>query len=236
MNYVITYWVPPGTSEARKDTLRLYFDLQRETKARFGGHQTIVTNIDYRGAVPFLQPTGFLPQHGIIAKWIGLGQMIHRGMKFPIMMHDHDVFIRASIAHDPDAICSAYAKDGYISDQIVLIPEKCKNDVINYVNRLLQFTFHGTCRSGYGCEVRHEGRYSSESIQINMNPKPFATTPMKSCINIRDLVSFDIKNRHSLDPGNSDCNPIPDDAQAVHGHLNRGKASQLLMAWLNRKE
>jgi hypothetical protein len=181
-----------------------------------------------------LQPPGFLPQYGIIAKWLGLGQMINSGLEFPIMMHDHDVFVRAPIACDMKAICSVYAENGYISDQIVIIPERCKNDVMNYVNRLLLFDFQGGFRNGFGSEVRHEGRYSSEAVQINMNPKPFATTPTKSCITMRDLVSFDIKGIHSLDRGNSDCNPIPDDAQAVHGHLNRGEATVCLMEWLNR--
>jgi hypothetical protein len=55
-----------------------------------------------------------------------------------------------------------------------------------------------------------------------MNPRPFATTPMKSWINIRDLVSFDIKNIHSLDPGRSDCDPIPDDVQTTEIQFFQG--------------
>lgn len=170
MNYVITYWVPPGTSQTRKNALRGYFDLQRQTKTRFGDCQTIVSNLDYRDAIPFIQPEGFQPEHGIIAKWLGLGQIIDSGIEFPVMMHDHDVFVRSPIAHDEEAICSAFAGSEYISDQIVIIPEKCREAVVDYINRLKLFNFQGGLRSGYGCEVRHEGRYSSETIQVNMNP------------------------------------------------------------------
>ncbi len=234
MNYVVTYWVPPDTSEARKKALCMYFDLQRKTKERFGCHQTIVTNVDYPHAVPLVLPPGFLPRHGILAKWFGLGQMIDSGMRCPIMMHDHDVFIRAPIAYDMEAMYSAYARDGYVSDQIIIIPPMRKNDVMNYINRLRSFTFQGGFRNGYGCEIRHEGRYSSEIVQVKMQPRPFANTPAKPTITLQDVVSFDIQDTHSLDRGTADCPPISDEVQAVHAHLNRGEVTASLMEWLNR--
>lgn len=235
MNYVITYYVPPDTSPARLDALREYFDLQRMTKRRFGRNQTIVTNMQFDGAVSFREPDGFMPEHGILAKWLGLGQMIREGMKFPITMHDHDLFLRDEIGADDVAIRHAFGASDYISDQIVIIPESRRDDVMAYVERLERFDYRATSRANdiYGSGVRHEGRWSSEGVQLNMRPRPFADVPHKAGIKLRDLVSFHIKGVHSLDEGGEcDCGNIPEDIECVHVHLGRGSATGKFFRWL----
>ena len=235
MNYVVSYWVSPDTREERKDALRIYFDLQRYTKAQFGAEQLIVTNLDYPGAIPLQLPAGFRREFGMFAKFLGLGQLIRDGLEFPITVHDHDMFVRDALQHDDSAIICASGGDAYFSDQIVIFPEISRAALMDFIERLEDVESHPPLlHSGYGSEIRHEGMYSTESIHCNMQPRPFADIPIKVDIPYRDLVSFDIQGHHSLDPAECECGPIPDDVLAVHGHLNKGPATDQLVNWLTR--
>ena len=232
MNYLLSYWIPPDASDERKDALRTYFDLQCHLKRQFGAEQIIVTNLDYAGAIRFQEPPGFSYQYGMFAKPFGLGQMVDSGLEFPITLHDHDMFIRQPLAANQHAIRCSSGSDQHFSDQLVIYPELSKHALTTYVDKLKRFDFPKGLHSGYGTEVRHEQMYSTEVTLNHMNPHPFADIAIDVSIPFRDLVTFDILDQHSLDAGFSECNFIPPDVQAVHGHLNKGPATDALIDWL----
>jgi hypothetical protein len=234
MNYLLSYWISPDSSDERKDALRTYFDLQCYLKQQFGAKQTIVTNLDYAGAIPLQEPPGFSYKYGMFAKHFGLGQMIRNGLEFPIAVHDHDMFIRQPLAANQHAIrCSSGGGD-YFSDQLVIYPELSKHAVVRYIDKLESFDFPTGLHSGYGTEVRHEKMYSTEVTQHYMEPRPFTGIDIDVSIPFRDLVTFDILEQHSLDAGVSECKPIPMEVEAVHGHLNKGPATDALIGWLSQ--
>lgn len=233
MNYVISYWVPPDMSEQRRAQLKAYFDLQRFAKSRFGAEQLIVTNLDYPGAIPFVEPPGFRREYGLFAMYFGLKQLIEQGLDFPITVHDHDLFIRAPMPEHATAIqCVGSEGKGTFSEQIVVFPACSQNALMDYIDYLAEFTFFKHKRNDYGTDVRHDNMYSSESAMSNLHPPPFANFNILSNIRHCDLVSFDIQGHHSLDPAYCESEPIAADTQAVHGHLNKGPASDALLEWL----
>ena len=234
MNYLLSYWIPPDASDQRKDALRTYFDLQCYLKRQFGAEQIIVTNLDYAGAIAFEEPPGFSYEYGMFAKTFGVGQMIRNGLEFPITVHDHDMFIRQPLTANQHAIRCSSGGEAHFSDQLVIYPELSKQALTNYVDRLMSFDFPKGRQSGYGAEVRHESMYSSEITQAYMQPKPFADIAIDVSIPFRDLVTFDILDQNSLDAGISQCKPIPMEVQAVHGHLNKGPATDALIEWMSQ--
>lgn len=232
MNYVISYWVPPGTSEQRKDYLRRYFDLQCYTKAQFGAVQSIITNLDYEGAIAFPNPRKISKEYGLFSRYFGLGQLIRDGLKFPIAVHDHDTFIRGPLVASDSAILCASKTEYNFSEQLVIYPKVSRKALLACINRFENYDFHKALHIGNGTEVRHEQMYSPEAALANMRPPPFDGIPIEDSLSLRDLVSFDILGHHSLDAEECECNPIPDSVQAVHGHLNKGPATEALVDWL----
>lgn len=236
MNYVISFWLPPDAGPVRESALRAYFDLQRASKARFGANQLIVTNIDYENAIAFDAPPGFSREYGLLAKYFGLGQIIEAGYEFPIAMHDHDTFIRARLPHDPEAILCGSAPLGQFSEQCVVFPESSKAALVNYIAQLQTFDFPKMERPGSAARGRHQGMYSTEAVKGLMQPDPFAGLTLRPVLRVHDMVSFDIGGQNSLDSGCCEARPIRRGTQAVHGHINKGPASQLLMDWLDDRE
>ena len=232
MNYVISYWLSPDSSPERERELRRYFDLQCYTKEQFGARQLIVTNIDYPGAIPFVEPPGFSREYAFFAKQFGVAQLIDSGFEFPFAVHDHDMFIRNPLPASESAILCSSKSGHCFSDQLVIYPQISKEALLGYVNLLKTFDFDKGVQTGYGCETRHEKMYSSEVTLARIKPNPFIDIPVEIAISFRDLVSFDILDHHSLDPADCECNPVPDDVQAVHGHLNKGPATDALIKWL----
>jgi hypothetical protein len=232
MNYVISYWVPPDTSEQRKEYLRRYFDLQCYTKTQFGASQTIITNLDYEGAIAFPEPEKMIEEYGLFARYFGLGQLIQDGLEFPIAVHDHDTFIRAPLVASDSAILCASKNEYNFSEQLVVYPEISRMPLSALINKFQNYDFHKALSCGYGTEARHEQMYNPEEALANMRPLPFEGIPIESSISLRDLVSFDILGHHSLDAQECECKPIPDSVQAVHGHLNKGAATEALIDWL----
>ena len=235
LNYVICYWVAPETSDARRKSLVRYFDLQRHTKSNFGAEQIIVTNLDYPGAIPFVEPPGFKREHALFAVYFGLGQLIDEGLSLPVVLHDHDVFLRAPVKAVDDAIqCIGRSPGGSFSEQLLVFPELSKNALKDYITHLKTFEFCTGQRLDHGADVRHDGMFSSEYTLANTKPSPFDGIPIEASIELRDLVSFDIGAHHSLDAAYCECNTISDNAQAVHGHLNKGPATDALLKWLTQ--
>lgn len=100
MNYLIAYWLEPGSSREQENALRTYFDLQTYSKHLFGAEQIIITNIDYDGAIALELPPAFTREHALQVKYLALQQLLSLGYELPICMHDHDLFIKAPIATD----------------------------------------------------------------------------------------------------------------------------------------
>lgn len=232
MNYVTSYWIPPDAPDHRKDSLQTYFDLQRYTKQQFGADQIIVTNLDYPGALPFIEPPGFKREYGMFAKLFGIGQLIDQGLEFPIVVHDHDMFVREGLPHSETAILCASMEGHRYSDQLAVYPEVSRNALTGFIDHLKTFEFVKKFHHGYGSEARHEKMYSTEMTLGNTKPNPFADIPIEIAISFRDLVSFDILEHHSLDSSHCECDLIPPEVQAVHGHLNKGPATEALVDWL----
>lgn len=232
MNYVICYWAPPDLSPRREQALRRYFDLQRYTKAQFGAEQLIVTNLNYPGAIEFIEPPGFKREHALFARYFGLGQLFDQGLGFPLCVHDHDAFINRPMHARGHIQCLAMTPNGTFSEQFVIYPEAAKQALQAYIERLKQFQFGTLQRRELGAAVRHEGMYSSEFTLATLTENPFQGMPVQASISHRDLVSFDIQGHHSLDTAYCECNPINADTQVVHGHINKGPASDALFEWL----
>ena len=232
MNYLLSYWIPSDASDQRKEALRTYFDLQCYLKRQFGAKQIIVTNLDYAGAIRFEEPPGFSYEYGMFTKFFGLGQIIRDGFDFPITVHDHDMFIRQPLIANEQAIVCSSSGDHHFSDQLVIYPELSRLALEKFIDKLSSFDFFKGLQSGYGTAVRHERMYSSEITLANMQPNPFAGIPIDASITYRDLVSHHIVGQHSLDVGTSECEPIPAEVQAVHGHLNKGPATDALIDWM----
>ncbi|RBP49776.1 hypothetical protein [Arenicella xantha] len=232
MNYVVSYWAPDDMASDRRDALRRYFDLQHYTKTRFGGHQIILTNIDYPSAIQLQVPTKFSKPYAMFAKYLGLGQMVRAGLEFPIALHDHDMFIRTQLPVNDTAIQCCSGSGSTFSDQLVVFPECSKDKLMAFIERLESFDFPLGFNAGYGCEVRHEEMFSTEVAAALMDPPPFAGMRIEVNIPFRDIVSFDILEHHSLDVAQCECQPISSDAVAVHAHINKGPATDALIDWL----
>lgn len=232
MHYLIAYWLEPGSPPAREQALRTYFDLQCHTKRLFDAQQLIVTNIDYPGAIPLILPDGFKREHAIHVKFFALHQILQNGYELPICMHDHDMFLTAAINCDDGAIHCTSAPQGKFSDQLVAFPEQSQEALRVFLEALNRFDCYFGMHTGWGSEARHEGMYSSEVTLANMKPYPFAEIPIKADIPYRDLVSFDIQEHHSLDAIDCDAGPIQAGTKAVHGHINKGPATELLIDWI----
>jgi hypothetical protein len=232
MDYLVAYWLDPQSSEEREAALRVYFDMQLYTKSLFGGNQLIVTNIDYQGAIPFDEPKGFTREHAMHVKYFALQQILRAGHDLPICLHDHDMFIKSPLTVNAEAIrCTSKNRERF-SDQLLVFPPLAREPLENFLQRLNDLDCLFGMHVGYGTEQRHEGIYSSEFTLANLQPYPFADIPIEADIISRDLVSFDIREHHSLDAVNCDAKPIPAKAQAVHGHLNKGPATELLVDWI----
>jgi hypothetical protein len=232
MNYIISYWVAPETSDRRKEYLRRYFDLQHYTKRQLGATHIIITNLDYEGAIAFPEPKKIHKEYGLISRYLGLGQLIRDRVEFPIAVHDHDTFIREPLVASDSAILCASKIEHNFSEQLVVYPEISRTALIAYINKFENDDFPKMRQSGYGTDIRHEHMYSAEAAFTHMRPPPFEGIPIESSLSLQDLVSFDILGHHSLDPEECECNPIPDSVQAIHGHLNKGPATEALIDWL----
>lgn len=232
MNYLISYWLNPEVPRRRADELRRYFDLQCYLKQQFGAQQTIITNLDYEGAIPFIEPQGFSKEYAFFAKQFGLGQLLERGYALPVAVHDHDLFIRQPLPHQHDAILCGSQFDGLFSDQLVVYPEIARKQIMEYVMYLREFNFPKALQHGYGCKTRHESLYSSEVTMTKLEKNPYADIPIKTAISVHDLVSHNIVDHHSLDEAECEYIPIEAAIQAVHGHLNKGPSTKALIDWL----
>ncbi len=235
MNYLCSYWLAPSASESRKSELVKYFDLQCYLKKRIGAKQIIVTNIDYPGAYQFNLPEKFTAQYGLFTRFYALGQMIEAGLEFPICCHDHDFFNATPLEYDANSILVAALSGDFFSDQVLVIPESQKQAILDFVTTLRKLDFDAALQSGYGTEVRHEGQFSTEQSYANIENRPFSQEDLRIAFNIRDQVSFDIVNQHSLEPGNAESEAIPDYCHGVHGHINKGKASDIMLQWLAKR-
>ncbi|MBX2848861.1 MAG: hypothetical protein KTR16_11110 [Acidiferrobacterales bacterium] len=235
MNYLCSYWLNPESNAERESELRRYFDLQCYLKQRMGNTQVIVSNIDYPSAVAFELPLGFNSKFAMFTRFFALKQMILAGLEFPICCHDHDFFNARPLEHDPDHVLVSALVNGYFSDQVIVFPESSKQAIFDFVNTLEDFDYEPQLQSGYGTEIRHEGQYSTEQSYAHLNEKPFQNTPMRQAYNVLDQVSFDILDQHSLDHGTAKANDIPDYCHGVHGHVNKGQATEILLNWLSKQ-
>lgn len=121
---------------------------------------------------------------------------------------------------------------GRFSDQLVVFPPASKRQLDAYLETLSTLRVEFAPRYGYGIEKRHEGMYSSEATMAKVDPYPFTETPIIADIISSDLVSRNIRDHHSLEAANCFAEQIPAHVQAVHGHLNKGPATDVLVDWL----
>lgn len=232
MNYLCSYWLSPDASEARVAELKRYFDLQCYLKRRMGSQQIILTNIDYPNAIPIDLPYNFTAEFAMFARFFGLAQVIKSGISFPLCVHDHDFFNAKELVYDDGAILVAALVNDFFSDQVVVYPEISKQVILDFVDSLWALDFEAFMQSGYGTEVRHEGLFSTEQTLVNLGLHPFEPIPIRREFNIKDQVSFDIVDQHSLDSAHVKAEPIPAGIHGVHGHLNKGPATDVLLDWL----
>ena len=235
ITYVCCYWLSPDAGDSRETELRRYFDLQIYLKKRLGCQQLIVTNIDYPGAIAMKLPPKFTPKHALYTRYYGLKQLVESGLEFPICLHDHDFFNAQSLPHDSEAMLVGALIDGLFSEQVVVYPETSKQAVIDYADMLWDPDFEGHLQSGYGTESRHEGNYSTEQTIANLAIRPFESIPIRKAINVKDQVSFDIVDQHSLDIGEAACEASPPGTSGIHGHINKGQATEVMLDWLASK-
>lgn len=233
LTYVIGYWLDPASAPEREAALRTYFDLQKHTKQQLGAEQIIVTNIDYEGALTLKIPEGFTPRHAQFSKHLAVYQLLQSGIDLPICVHDHDLFLKQELQADPHAIRCGSKYSGIFSDQILVIPPSAREEIMAYYQQLFELELPFHTQSGYGTEQRHEGLYSTEMALRLMQQFPFKDVPIVDDILCYDLVSHEIQEHHSLDNGNCEAQPVPEYAQVVHGHLNKGQATEVLVDWLS---
>jgi hypothetical protein len=232
MNYLCSYWLSPDASDTRVAELKRYFDLQCYLKNRMGDNQIILTNIDYPDAVLIDLPPNFTIEFAMFARFFGLAQVIKSGISFPLCVHDHDFFNGKELAYDDGAILVGALVDDFFSDQVVVYPEISKQAILDFVDSLWALDFDASMQSGYGTEVRHEGLFSTEQTMVNLDLHPFESIPMRREFNVKDQVSFDIIDQHSLDLAYVEAQAIPAGSHGVHGHLNKGPATNVLLDWL----
>lgn len=238
ITYVCSYWLSPEAGKTRVAELKRYFDLQCYLKKRMGCRQIILSNIDYPEAIDLELPPNFTPKYAFFARYFGLKQLLESGVQFPICLHDHDFFNVQHLAHDDGAILAGAINRGCFSEQAVIYPEIAKQALLDFINTLwkLDFDTSGTLKSGYGTEVRHEGMYSTEKTKASDSMQPFKSIPMQQALNIKDQVSFDIVAHHSLDASPISTGglsaEIPAGTHGVHGHLNKGEATDVMLNWL----
>ncbi len=232
MNYLCSYWLNPDADPQRVAELKRYFDLQCYLKQQMGSKQFVMTNIDYSGALKFDLPKSFSPKYALFTRYFALAQLVRLGVSFPICVHDHDLFHAKPLEFDDKSILVSALIDGFFSDQLVVYPESAKAAIIALSDYLGELNFEAGLQSGYGTEIRHEGLYSTEQTFFDLKLRPFESLPMRQAFNVKDQVSFDIVSQHSLDSGSADSRPIPRGTHAVHGHLNKGLATDTLLNWL----
>jgi tetratricopeptide (TPR) repeat protein len=230
--YVIGYWLDPDSPPHRAEELRKYFDLQIYSKQQFGAQQIIVTNIDYEGAMPLRVPEGFKPEHAMFAKYLAVQQVIEENREFPICLHDHDLFIKRPLRVSSNHIVSSQTEAHAFSDQLVVFPSQAASAINTVCERLKNFNLPFQHRVGYGCEQRHERRFSTEVTLARTQPYPFTGIPIDAHLECANLVGQKIREQHSLDPGHCEAAAIPPTADAVHGHLNKGPVTDSLVDWL----
>ncbi|MBL4671627.1 MAG: hypothetical protein JKX81_05165 [Arenicella sp.] len=232
MNYLCSYWLSADASDARVAELKRYFDLQCYLKRRMGSHQIILTNIDYPGATPIDLPLNFTTEFAMFTRYFGLAQVVKSGISFPLCVHDHDFFNGKELASDDSAILVGALVNDFFSDQVVVYPEISKQAILDFVDSLWALDFDAFIQSGYGTEVRHEGLFSTEQTMANLGLHPFESIPIRREFNVKDQVSFDIIDQHSLDPAYVEAQAIPASSHGAHGHLNKGPATNVLLDWL----
>lgn len=235
MNYICSYWLSPEAGQSRAHELKKYFDLQCYLKRRIGAKQMVVTNIEYPGAIVMRLPPNFTSRHAQFTRYFAVKQVLESGLGFPLCVHDHDSFNVASLPHDPDAILVGSTTERYFSEQIAIYPQRAKEALLEFTRAVWNLEFAGFTQSGYGTESRHEGSFSLESAMANMKYKPFDDIEVRAAIRVKDQVSFDILEKHSLDQAEVYAEDIPDEIDVVHGHLNKGVASDKMLSWMAGK-
>jgi len=235
VNYICAYWLSPDVSRSRVHELRKYFDLQCYLKKRIGAKQIIVTNIDYPGAFAMELPSGFTSKHALFTRYFAVKQLIESGLQFPICVHDHDSFNTTPLPVDENAILVGSTSKSYFSEQIAVYPQCAKEALLAFTRAIWNLEFEGFFQSGYGTELRHAGSYSLESAMARLNYNPFEDIEVRAAIRVKDQVSFEILENHSLDQAEIDAEDIPSDIDVVHGHLNKGLATEKLLNWLALK-
>ncbi len=235
MNYICAYWLSPDASRSRVNELKKYFDLQRYLKTRIGAKQIIVTNIDYPGAIRMKLPSDFNSKHALFTRYFAVKQVLESGLQFPICVHDHDSFNATTLPVDDNAILVGSTSKSYFSEQIAVYPQCAKEALFAFTKAIWNLELEGFTQSGYGTEVRHEGSYSIESAMARLDYNPFDGIEVRATIRVKDQVSFDILEKHSLDQAEIDAEHIPSDIDVVHGHLNKGPATEKLLNWLALK-
>lgn len=238
ITYVCSYWLSPEADKSRVAELKRYFDLQCYLKKRMGCRQIILSNIDYPDAIELKLPSNFTAKHAFFSRYFGLKQLLESGVQFPICLHDHDFFNAQHLPDDEDAILAGAIDRGYFSEQAVVYPEMAKQALLDFINTLweLDYDASGALQSGYGTEVRHEGMYSTEQTMVSHSLQPFKSLAMRRAFNVKDQVSFDIGAHHSLDDSPISAEgagaEIPAGTHGVHGHLNKGETTDVMLDWL----
>ncbi|RBP50617.1 hypothetical protein [Arenicella xantha] len=232
ITYVCSYWLSPAAGEAREAELKRYFDLHCYLKQRMGSQQIILTNLDYPGAIELKVPPNFTEKYAFFARYFGLKQLIESGVQLPICLHDHDFFNAKDLPYDENAILVGSMVDGYFSEQAVVYPEIAKQAIMAFTDKLWSLDFTAGLQYGYGTEVRHEGLYSTEQTMSDLALQPFKSIPMRQGFNVKDQVSFDIVSHHSLDAASIASTEIPSGSHGIHGHLNKGQATEVMLDWL----
>lgn len=235
MNYICAYWLSPDVSRSRAHELKKYFDLQSYLKKRFGSKQIIVTNIDYPGAIPMKLPHGFTSKHALFTRYFAVKQVLESGLQFPICVHDHDSFNATPLPHDHNAILVGSTSKSYFSEQVAVYPECAKEALLEFTSAVWNLEFEGFTQSGFGTESRHEGNYSLETALARLNYNPFEGIEVRAAIRVKDQVSFEILEKHSLDQADIDADDISNAVDVVHGHLNKGVATEKMLNWLALK-
>ncbi len=235
MNYLCSYWLSPNASRAREVQLRRYFDLQCYLKQRMGCRQVIMTNIDYPGSISIDLPPNFTEEKAFFTRYFALKQQIEAGLEFPICLHDHDLFNAKPLPHDADAILVGSMKEGAFSEQAVVYPSIAKHAIFKFSDILWNQDIGSHRRAAYGAKRRHEGMFSTEQTIHDLVLRPFRSVPMRIAFNVKDQVSFDIGGQNSLDTGDAMCADIPPGVDAIHGHINKGQATDVLLDWLARE-
>lgn len=238
ITYVCAYWLSPDASNARVAELKRYFDLQCYLKKRMGRTQIIMTNIDYPGAIDIQLPADFKKEDAMFTRYYGVQQLIKNGLQFPICLHDHDFFNSQDLPYSESAIFSGAVVDGCFSEQAVVYPKMAKQALVDFASSLasLGLALGAGIKSGYGTEVRHEGLNSTEHVLRQYSLDQFKSLPMLDQLKVKDQVSFDILKHHSLDvvdvPIKNNSAYVPAGSHAVHGHINKGEASEAMLDWL----